>query len=292
MPKSMTGYGMASVETDSYRITVELRSVNHRYLEISLRLGRSMMAWEDSFRKLIRGKLARGKVDVYIILETRAEEERVLKVNHDLAGAYARELAVLAKELALTPVTDTLSVAALPEVMTIVDSDGPFLSQEVALEVLEIALANLAAMRVQEGTALTNDLYRRLVLLENNVREIETMAPAIGIQYEDALRKRLSEYLSDIDIDEVRIIQEVAIFSDKINVNEEIVRIYSHLNQFRDILGADDEPVGRKLDFLIQEINREINTIGSKLSDVAIAKLVVAMKSEVEKLREQVQNLE
>ena len=292
MLKSMTGFGAGERENAAYRIHVEIRAVNQRFLELGFRMPRCMFAWEDAMRKCIKKSAARGKLDVQIVFEDKREQAASIHVNHGLALAYHKALNELSDLLHVARADEIAMIAAYSDVLSVEEDRSLEGLEDVLLPALEDALQALDAMRCREGGNLEKDFSHRLELLGRLTDEVEALAPDIVSDYRRRMEKTLAELLSAEEIDETRIIQETAIYADRVNFTEEIVRLRSHFDQFRNIQQAAGEPVGRKLDFLIQEMNRETNTIGSKANQAAAARIVVEMKSEIEKLREQVQNIE
>lgn len=288
--RSMTGYGAGMVENADYRVTVEIKAVNQRFLEIAPHMPRALGAWENDLRELIRTRVARGKLDVYVNFEDHSEKQYDVHVNEGLARAYYAALAKVARAVD-APLTDGVRMTAAYEgviaVSEQVDIAG---ARTMFLEAAEQALTALDAMRLAEGAHIARDFEKRLARLEDQRLQVKAIAPTIVADYRAHLMEVLAEF-REVTPDETRIVQEAALYADRVNITEELVRLASHFAQFRAIL-AEEEPVGRRLDFLLQEINRETNTIGSKVNNAAAQQMVVAMKNEVEKLREQVQNLE
>ena len=288
--RSMTGYGAGTAETADYRVTVEIKAVNQRFLEIAPHMPRAFGAWENDLRELIRTRVARGKLDVYVNFEDRSEKQYDVHVNERLARAYYAALGKVARAVD-APLTDGVRMTAAYEgviaVSEQVDIAG---ARAVFLEAAGAALGALDAMRLAEGAHIARDFEKRLAHLEDQRMQVKEIAPTIVADYRAHLMDVLAEF-REVTPDETRIVQEAALYADRVNITEELVRLASHFAQFRAIL-AEEEPVGRRLDFLLQEINRETNTIGSKANNAAAQQIVVAMKNEVEKLREQVQNLE
>ena len=292
----MTGYGRARQTLNGRDITVEVRSVNNRYLDCSVKMPRAYIFAEDALKTLVQKNVSRGKVDVFITVESRGAEETVVTVNEPLAKSY---MAALEKLMALPEaggrirgkysVTD---LARMPDILAVTkaEEDLEALSADLCAVAGE-ALAAHAAMREVEGKKLAEDILGRLDTIEAITGRVEERSPQTVAEYREKLLARMNEVLQSTTIDEGRILTEAAIFADKVAVDEETVRLRSHLSQLREMLQGS-EPVGRKLDFLIQEVNRESNTIGSKCSDIQIAKDVVELKAEIEKIREQVQNIE
>ena len=292
MLKSMTGFGAAVAETEAYKVSVELKAANQRFLEPNFHLGRQLNPWEDALRKTIKAVAARGKMDIYINFTDKRESQASIRVNKGLVQAYHQALNDMSDMLHVARPDDVATFAGFPDILQ-VESDTDISPMEpVLLQAMEDALAQFDAMRQTEGENIRQDFLHRIDRLEQMKDQVHALAPAIVQGYRDHLQKVVSEALSEADIDETRIIQETALYADKVNYTEEVVRLGSHFQQFRQIIEAAEEPVGRKLDFLIQELNRETNTIGSKANSTEAAQIVVDMKSEVEKLREQVQNIE
>ena len=292
MVKSMTGFGAGERESDSYRVHVEIRAVNQRFLEVGFRMPRSMFQFEEAMRGCIKKKVARGKLDVSVALEDRREQAATIKVNSSLALSYQKALNELSDLLHFARADNVASFAAYPDVLSVEENRSMEGLDEVLIPAIEDALQGLNEMRRREGENLERDFLKRLEILEQLTDKVEALGPEIVAEYRKRIEKTVKELLSSDNIDESRIIQETAIYADKVNFTEETVRLRSHFGQFRSILGTEGEPVGRKLDFLIQEMNREANTIGSKANQAEAARIVVEIKSEIEKLREQVQNIE
>ena len=292
MIRSMTGYGRDQQLLHGRSITVEIRSVNHRYFEFSCRAPRGCAFLEDRLKRALQSAISRGKVEVSLTLQTIENRHTSVAVDHALAGQYLAALRALGEEYSL-PDDLTLSVVArLPDVFTVCrdEEDEEELAADV-LSVLQNALARFVAMRETEGERLRADVLSRLAVMEEHLSFVEERSPQTLAEYRARLTARLTELLNGAVPDENRILTEAGIVADRLAVDEETVRLRSHFAQLRKIMEST-EPVGRKLDFLVQEMNRETNTIGSKCSDTAIAGHVVEMKSEIEKIREQIQNIE
>lgn len=288
--RSMTGYGVGTAETADYRVVVEMKAVNQRFLEIAPHMPRAFGAWEGDLRDLIRTRVARGKLDVYVSFEDRSEKRYAVHVNEGLARAYYAALGRVAHAVD-APLSDGVRMTAAYEGVITISEDADLSgARSVFLDAAAQALDALDVMRLAEGAHIVRDFEKRLARLEEQREEVKQHAPQIAADYRAHLTAVLAEFRAVMP-DETRIMQEAALYADRVNVTEELVRLASHFAQFRTIL-AEEEPVGRRLDFLLQEINRETNTIGSKVNSAAIQQVVVAMKNEVEKLREQVQNLE
>ena len=292
MIKSMTGYGRAREVLNKRDITVEVRSVNNRYLDCAVKMPRMYAFAEDAVKQHVQKAISRGKVDVFITVDASAADVAKVTVNRELAAQYAaalRELAgVCGTESHVTPE----QLSRFPDVLTVTKADEDLETVSADLcAVLDKALAAYNEMRAVEGAKLAEDIENRLVYIENYTSQVEERSPQTVAEYRAKLTARMQEVLQSTTIDQQRILTEAAIYADKVAVDEETVRLRSHVAQLRTML-TSDEPMGRKMDFLIQEVNRESNTIGSKCNDVAIAQVVVGLKAEVEKMREQVQNVE
>ena len=292
MLKSMTGFGRAVEELEGYVITIELRSVNHRYFEFSSRIPRQYGFLDEKLKSYINSKVSRGKVDCFVGIEALNTESAEVVVNNTLASAYVKALKELSDTYELKEDYGAYSVSRFPDVLLVKkseeDEDALWLNVK---SVCDEALEKFTSMRITEGEKLYNDIKSRGEHIIEIVSFIEERSPRTVKEYNDKLVERVHDLIGDASLDEARIIQEVAIYADKVAVAEETVRLRSHIDQLNEFLDSS-EPVGRKMDFLIQEINREANTIGSKANDVDIARKVVEIKAEVEKIREQVQNIE
>lgn len=292
MIRSMTGYGRSEQIVDGRAVTVEIKSVNHRYFEFSCRTTRGYSFLEEKLKSFLQGRITRGKVDAYISVEALESAQTQVLVNHSLAEGYVQALRELAERYGLrddisvstvSRYSDIFSVHKAPE-----DEEAVWNSvQQAAKE----ALKNFLAMREAEGERLRADVLSRAGTIMKLVDEIETRSPQTVAEYQERLRQKIQELLGDNTVDEQRLLTETAIFADKVAVAEETVRLRSHFRQMEEMMKTD-APIGRKLDFLVQEMNREANTIGSKAVDSKIAYLVVDIKAEIEKIREQIQNIE
>lgn len=292
MVKSMTGYGRARQERNGRSITVEVRSVNNRYLDCTVKMPRAYIFAEDAMKALVQKYISRGKVDVFVTVDAVTADQTVVQVNEPLARSYYQALSRLREMFSLEYELSASTLARFPDVLAVTkaEEDLEMISADICA-VLEEALTAHRQMRSVEGEKLFNDIAGRADTIESVVAKVEERSPQTVSEYRARLEAKMREVLQSTTIDESRILTEAAIFADKIAVDEETVRLRSHLSQLRTMLSGD-EPVGRKLDFLIQEVNRECNTIGSKCNDLTIARDVVNMKAEVEKIREQVQNIE
>ena len=292
MVKSMTGYGRAEETVNGCTITVELRSVNNRYLDCSVRLPRSCSFAEEGIKSRVKAATSRGKVDVFVSVDSTQADSVAVKVNRPLAESYLKAFGELAESYDIQNDVTVSVLSRFPDVLTVekLPQDQDALAADL-YAALDLALADFDRMRSTEGEKLKEDLLCKLSHLEDFVTQVEARSPQTVKEYREKLLAKLQEVLNNTQIDESRILTEAAIFADKVAVDEETVRLRSHIAQFRDLL-EQGGIVGRKIDFLIQEMNRETNTIGSKCTDLAISHVVVDMKSEIEKLREQVQNIE
>lgn len=289
---SMTGYGRARQVLNGREITVELRGVNARFLEYSSRLPRAFAFLEDPLKKLVAARVSRGKVELSLTVQNTTAADTVVTVNWPLAKGYRDAMTALSEQLELKNDMSVSLIARMPDVLA--QTAAPLDEEALWADVQAVAGQAVDAfltMRAAEGEKLKADLLSHLDVVEQLVGRIEANTAGRVKAYSDKLYARLQELLADRSIDESRLVTEAAIFADKTAIDEETVRLHSHIAQYRDILSGDG-PVGRKLDFLTQELNREANTIGSKCQDVDITRLVVELKSEIEKLREQLQNLE
>jgi uncharacterized protein (TIGR00255 family) len=292
MLKSMTGFGAAALETDDYKVSVEIKAVNQRFLEINFHIGRQLNAWEDALRKAIKGVVARGKVDVFINYVDKRENQTEIRIDKGLVLAYQQALNHMSDVLHAARPDDVQIFAGFPDVLKVDTSVNLEGMKQVLLQTMQEALRAFDKMRSVEGENIREDFCARLEKLEVMRNKLGEIAPGIVSASREHLRQTIAQALASQTFDETRLIQETAIYADRVDITEEIVRLESHFGQFRRIVEDAAEPVGRKLDFLIQEINRETNTIGSKANSTEAAQLVVDMKSEIEKLREQVQNIE
>lgn len=292
MLKSMTGYGRNEAVTDGKKILVEIKSVNHRYSDYNIKLPRHMGFLEDKIRKYVSSCVTRGKVDIYINVEYYETADKEIILNKEIAKNYIEVLKQLRDEFSLEDDITVSKVAQNPDIFLTerVEEDEDKLWESVKC-VLDKALTAFVEMRSREGERIERDLRERIAYMGELAKQIEERSPQTVKEYSDRLYEKIKEVLDGREIDESRILTEVAIYADKVAVNEETVRLASHFEEFYSIIDSG-EPAGRRLDFLIQEINREVNTIGSKAGDIDIAKTVVTLKGEIEKLREQIQNIE
>lgn len=292
MVKSMTGYGRHQEILDGMNITVEVKSVNHRYFDFTSRIPRSYGFLDEKLKSYIQSRVARGKVECFVQIENLEDDSVVVEVNHSLAKGYADAIRSLSERYSLDNKLDASSLARFPDILVITkqEADEDKIWSSVK-EVAEQAVDKFIAMRAAEGEKLKEDICSRADTILKQVEFVEERSPQTVKEYNNKLLERMKELLGDIHIDETRLLTEAAIYADKVAVAEETVRLRSHLIQLKDFFNSQ-EAIGRKMDFLVQEINREANTIGSKACDVEITACVLEIKSEVEKIREQVQNIE
>ncbi len=292
MIKSMTGYGRARRTLHNRDITVEMRSVNNRYLDCTVKLPRAYIFAEDAIKSRVQKATSRGKVDVFVTIDSVGADDTVVTVNDALAKSYVDALLHLQTTFALGGEISAVTVAKMPDVLTVTkaEEDLEALAADIC-EVLDEALAAHTAMRSVEGEKLAGDISRRAGIIEEKVGFVEERSPQTVAEYRERLTAKMQEVLQSTTLEESRILQEAALYADKVAVDEETVRLRSHIAQLRTMLQSE-KPVGRDMDFLVQEFNRECNTIGSKCKDLKITETVLQMKAEVEKIREQVQNVE
>ena len=292
MVRSMTGYGRGEAALHGRSIVVEVRAVNNRYLDCAIKMPRAYIFAEDAMKTRVQAATSRGKVDVFVTLESTGADAVTVKVNHPVAAGYITALKELKETYQILGMADLPMVARFPDVLQV--EKAPENIEEAAGDicaVLDLALADFTGMREREGERLRADILARADAIEALVTKVEEQSPRTVAEYRTRLENRMREVLQNQQIEESRILTEAAIFADKVAVDEETVRLRSHLSQLRTLL-SQGGPIGRKLDFLIQEFNREANTIGSKCNDLEISRYVIDMKAEIEKIREQVQNIE
>ena len=292
MIKSMTGYGSAKGTVEGLTISVELKSVNNRYLDTSVRLPRSFLFAEDAVKAAVQRHISRGKVDVFVSVDSSEAGDMTVKVNEGLLRGYMDAIRSIAKEYDLPDDLSALAVSRFPDVLSVEkkDLDAEAISAGI-VEIAEQALKDFDAMRLREGEKLRDDVLSRVAVIDSLVSTVEQTSPQTVADYRARLEAKMAEVLGSTGVDENRILAEAAIFADHIAVDEETVRLRSHMSQLNTMIRGNS-PTGRKIDFLIQEFNREANTIGSKCQNSEIAHTVVDLKSEIEKIREQIQNIE
>ena len=278
MVKSMTGYGKESLIIDSREYQVEIKSVNHRYLDISIKLPRSLSYLEEKMKKIIASKVKRGKFDVFVNFINNSTEGKNIKINTEIAKMYIKELKDLAESESLISDINVMEIAKLPEVLNIQNTQDDDIIEKELGKVMINAVDNLISMRVAEGNKIEKDLIERLEIINEKVKEISKLSTGLIQEYVVKLEGRIKELLTDQDIDKNRLAQETVIYADKCSIQEEITRLDSHISQFKQILNSK-EAIGKKLDFLIQEMNRETNTIGSKANNLEITNAVIEIKT-------------
>ena len=291
MIKSMTGFGRGKYENKGREYIVEIKSINHKYCDIGIRLPRLLNGIEYKIRQEIASKVSRGKIDVYIEFRDNSISEGSILLNKELAKVYINDLKELGKETGVDYNFNIIEIAKMPDVLKREDeNDEDLIFREVSVALNE-AISKFLEMRDFEGNKLKEDIEKRLNVLEDNISQIVEKSTGLVEEYIVKLEERIKEILRIDVVDESRLAQEVVIYSDKVSIEEEITRLKSHVSQFRKLL-QESSPIGKKLDFLIQEINRETNTIGSKTSSLEVTNLVVDLKTEIENIREQIQNIE
>lgn len=291
MIKSMTGFGRGKYENEGRTYTVEIKSVNHKYSDINVRLPRFLNSVEDKIRKRVAEVISRGKIDIFISFENYSSTGTTIRINKDLAKEYIKELKSLAQEADLRFDLNVIDVSKFPEILKLEDEDNDeLISQEVMIAV-DDALEKFVSMRELEGQKLVEDIERRIYLIQEKVNEVTKFSSTLVEEYMTRLQTRVNELLAPGVVDETRLMQEIVIFSDKSSIEEELTRLKSHISQFLELI-KQSSPIGKKIDFLIQEINREVNTIGSKANSLDITNKVIEIKTEVENIREQIQNIE
>ncbi|AEB76187.1 conserved hypothetical protein [Clostridium botulinum BKT015925] len=293
MLRSMTGFGRGMTKEGSSRsFTIEIKSVNHRYFDLNLKMPRNLLSLENKIRDVVKQKISRGKVDVFITQNVYGNDDIEVKFNEQLADSYVKCLEKIKDRYDANNDISVSLIAKFPEVISIEKKEED--SQEIwnhLEQPLNDAVESLANMREKEGNKLKEDVTNKCNIIQESLKQVEKRAPLVVKDYKDRLNNRISELLENSDIDEARISMEVAVFADKAAIDEEVVRLNSHIVQLKDTL-EKNEPVGRKLDFIIQEMNRETNTISSKANDLQIVNLTINMKNYIEKIREQIQNIE
>lgn len=291
MIKSMTGFGRGKYENGGRTYTVEIKSVNHKYSDINVRLPRFLNSVEDKIRKRVAEVISRGKIDIFVTFENYSSQGTTIRINKELAKEYIKELKSLADEADLKFDLNVIDVSKFPEILKLEDEDNEELIEQELMIALDDALEKFVSMREMEGQKLIEDIERRIYLIQNKVNEITKFSSTLVEEYMAKLQTRVNELLAPGTVDEARLMQEIVIFSDKSSIEEELTRLKSHISQFLELI-KQSSPIGKKIDFLIQEINREVNTIGSKANSLDITNKVIEIKTEVENIREQIQNIE
>lgn len=293
MIRSMTGYGKQSLNVDGREYQIEIKSVNHRYLDINIKMPKTLSYLEETVKKEISEKIKRGKVDVFITYENNSKEGRNITINKELAKLYVEQLKELAEEEKISSNIEVMEIAKFPDILTIkADEEDEKIKQEI-IQVTTEATNKIVEMKAIEGEKIAQDLLQRISKIENKIMEISSKSTGLIEEYVVKLEKRIQEILKTEEIDKSRIAQEVVIYADKCSIQEEITRLKSHIYQFRNLItNNQNETIGKKLDFIIQEMNRETNTIGSKANNLEITNGVIDIKTEIEDIREQIQNIE
>ena len=289
----MTGFGRSKYESEGREYSVEIKSVNNRYSDINIKMSREISFLEEKVKQVIANSISRGKIDVFIGFTNNSDKGKDIKINKELAKKYIQELRKLQEETGVIDNIGIIDISKMPEVfkLSVEDDDEDLLWGELS-ECLNNAITSFILMRETEGAKIKEDLEKRIEKVKNQILKINEISTGLVEEYIVKLEKRINELLKDKPVDETRLAQEVVIYSDKCSIEEELTRLKSHIAQFLDMLNLEDNPTGKKLDFLIQEMNRETNTIGSKANNLEITNLVVDIKTEIENIREQVQNIE
>lgn len=291
MIKSMTGYGKESISENLRNYQIEIKSVNHRYLDISVKMPRALSYLEEEIKKLISEKLKRGKVDVFVTFENNSAEGKQIKINTEIAKIYIDELKKLAEQEAISANIEVTEISKYPDVLSIQNTQDEDKIKKELLEVTNTAVERLIQMRQAEGSKIAEDLLKRIQYIKQKIEKISKLSTGLIEEYVVKLENRIKEILVNQEIDESRLAQEVVIYADKCSIEEEVTRLDSHILQFEKLINSN-EAIGKKLDFIIQEMNRETNTIGSKANNLDITNGVIDIKTELENIREQVQNIE
>lgn len=291
MIKSMTGYGKGNISENLRNYQVEIKSVNHRYLDISVKMPRVLSYLEEDVKKVISSKVKRGKIDVFITFENSSTEGKEIKINNEIAKMYINQLKQLAEEENILANIEVTEISKYPDVLSIQNTQDDEQIKKELIEVTTIATDKLVQMRQVEGSKMAEDLLKRIEKTNQKIEKISELSTGLIEEYVVKLENRIKEILKNQEIDESRLAQEVVIYADKCSIEEEVTRLKSHISQFKELINSDDA-VGKKLDFIIQEMNRETNTIGSKANNLEITNGVIDIKTEIENIREQVQNIE
>ena len=292
MIRSMTGYGKQSLNVEKREYQVEIKSVNHRYLDINIKLPKSISYLEDTIKKEISAKIKRGKIDVFITFENNSQEGKNITINKELAKLYIEQLKELAQEEKILNNIEVMDIAKLPDILIVKNDEEDEKIQNELIEVVQGAISKIIEMKNIEGNKIEQDLLQRIDKIENKIVEISAKSTGLIVEYVVKLEKRIKEILKTEELDKSRLAQEVVIYADKCSIEEEVTRLKSHIYQFRNLISNNNETIGKKLDFLIQEMNRETNTIGSKANNIEITNGVIDIKTELEDIREQIQNIE
>ncbi len=291
MIKSMTGYGKGNISENLRNYQVEIKSVNHRYLDISVKMPRVLSYLEEDVKKVISSKVKRGKIDVFITFENSSTEGKEIKINNEIAKMYINQLKQLAEEENILANIEVTEISKYPDVLSVQNTQDDEQIKKELIEATTIATDKLVQMRQVEGSKMAEDLLKRIEKINQKIEKISELSTGLIEEYVVKLENRIKEILKNQEIDESRLAQEVVIYADKCSIEEEVTRLKSHISQFKELINSDDA-VGKKLDFIIQEMNRETNTIGSKANNLEITNGVIDIKTEIENIREQVQNIE
>ena len=291
MIKSMTGYGKGSLSENLRNYQIEIKTVNHRYLDISVKMPRALSYLEEEVKKIISEKIKRGKIEVFITFENNSTEGKEIKINTEIAKIYIDELKKLADQENISSNIEVTEISKYPDVLSIQNTQDDEQIKEELLKVTNLAVEKLVEMRQIEGNKLAEDIMKRIQYIKQKIEKISTLSTGLIEEYVVKLETRIKEILKSQEIDESRLAQEVVIYADKCSIEEEVTRLKSHISQFEKLLYSE-EAIGKKLDFIIQEMNRETNTIGSKANNLEITNGVIDIKTEIENIREQVQNIE
>ena len=291
MIRSMTGFGRGKYENDGRIYTIEIKSVNHKYSDISIRMPKFLNGIEDKIRKRVLEVISRGKFDIFITFEDFSCKSTSIRMNKELAKEYIKELKDLSEETGIKFDLNIVDISKFPEILKIEDENNDEIISKEIMIALDEALDNFIKMRETEGKKLTEDIERRIIYIQEKIKEISIYSSTLVEEYIAKLETRVNEILKTNVIDESRLAQEIVLFADKSSIEEELIRLNSHILQFLELL-KKDSPIGKKFDFIIQEMNREINTIGSKANSLEITNRVIEIKTEIENIREQIQNIE
>lgn len=288
----MTGYGKQNLSVEGREYQIEIKSVNHRYLDINVKIPKAISYLEETIKKEISNKIKRGKIDVFVSFENNSEEGRKIEINKQLAKLYIEQLKELAQEEKIESNIEVMDIAKIPDVLTIkVDEENSKIKDEIK-QVTQGAVTRILEMKNIEGEKISQDLLQRIRNIQSKIVEISAKSTGLIEEYVVKLEKRIKEILKTEELDKSRLAQEVVIYADKCSIEEEVTRLESHIYQFRNLISNNNETIGKKLDFLIQEMNRETNTIGSKANNLEITNGVIDIKTELEDIREQIQNIE
>ena len=291
MIKSMTGFGRSNLLENSREYQVEIKSVNHKYIDINVRMPRNISFLEDEVRKIISSRIKRGKIDVFITFDNYSEEGKNIRINKEIAKVYIESLKELAREEKLNNNIEVTEITKLPDVLVIKNNEDEEILKIELSKAVNNAVDKLIEMRKTEGLKMSEDALNRIAIIEGKVKEISELSTGLIDEYVVKLEARIKELLKTDEVDRTRLAQEVVIYADKCSVQEEITRLNSHIEQFRQLIKSESA-AGKKLDFIIQEMNRETNTIGSKANNLDITNRVIDIKTELEDIREQIQNIE